>query len=190
MKLRCTLPLLAALALLAGLRLSAQEEKKEDLGEPGPEHKLLAKLAGDWDAKVRTWSDPEKPPSETPGTLKRKMILAGRYLQEDFVGKAGPDDLTGLSLIAFDRARKKFVSTWFDSLSTGVIYTEGTYDDDKKTITYLSAALDSAGKKIQNRDVLRLISDDEQIVEMHRTPEGGKEIKLLEIIYTRRKSAP
>ncbi len=186
---RCLL-VLVGLAVLSFTVLTAQDEKekKVDLGEPGPEHKLLAKLVGEWDAKVKAYFEPGKPPTESVGTAKRKMILEGRYLHEEFQCKFGPDDFTGLSIIGFDRARKKFVSNWVDSMSTGITLSDGTYDAEKSTFTYINDDVEPAsGKKMKGRDVLKLDGDDQQTFEMYRTPEGGKEFKVMEISYTKRK---
>jgi len=37
-----------------------QEYKK--LATPGPSHKLLARMAGSWITKTRSWTDPISPP--------------------------------------------------------------------------------------------------------------------------------
>ncbi len=183
------------LALLAGLgatvvpRLPAQE-KKDDLSLPGPEHKILENLAGTYTAKVKAFYDPGKPPEESIGVMKRKLLLGGRFVQEDYEGKIGPETFTGMGLIGFDRIRKKYVITWIDSMSTGFMTSEGTYDADKKAFTYLSEDVDPAtGKKMKGRDTLRFDSDDQQTFEMYRRPldEGAKEFKVLEIVYTRKK---
>jgi hypothetical protein len=178
--------LLGCALLVAAPRLAADD--KEDPGEPGPEHKLLAKLAGTWDAKAKVWFEPGKPPTESTGVMKRKMIMGGRYLQEEYQGKFGPDDFTGMSIAGYDRVRKKFFSSWVDSMSTGVILSEGTYDAAKKTFTYINDDIDPAtGKKMKGRDVLKVDNDDQLTFEMYRAEEEGKEAKVLEIIYTRRK---
>jgi hypothetical protein len=184
MKLPITVLWLAALASAAPV---LRADDKDDPGDPGPEHKLLAKLAGDWQVKMKVWFEPGKPPTESTGAMKRKMILGGRYLQEEFEAKLGDEPFSGLGIVGYDRLRKKFVTTWADSMSTGVLVSDGTYDADKKSFIYLNDDVDAAGKKTKGRDVLRIDSDDQLTFEMFRTPEGGTEFKALEIIYTRRK---
>ena len=65
-----------------------------------------------------------------------------------------------------------------------------TYDAAKKTFTYQSEDFDPAsGKKMKGRDILRIDGDDQQTFEMYRQPAEveGKEFKVLEIVYTRKK---
>jgi hypothetical protein len=192
MKLRMSLSVAAGLVLLAWAGYAPTGEKKEppDPSAPGPEHKVLERLVGTYTAKVKGYFEAGKPPEESTGTMKRKMLMDGRYLQEDFEGKMGDITFTGMGIVGFDKFRKRYVMTWIDSMSTGFMTSDGAYDAAKKTFTYLSEDVDPAtGKKMKGRDLLRFDSDDQQTFEMYRQPteEGAKEFKVLEIIYTRKK---
>ncbi len=192
MKVRMMLSVAAWFALLLGITPLLAQDKKDagDPSAPGPEHKLLEDLAGNYGAKVRAWVEPGKPPEESTGFMKRKMLFGGRFLQEEYEGKLGPESFTGMGIIGFDKIRKKFVLSWIDSMSTGFMTSEGTYDADKKTFTYQSEDFDPAtGKKMKGRDILRIDNAEQQTFEMYRQPleDGAKEFKVLEIIYTRKK---
>jgi hypothetical protein len=181
----------SAMVLVLG-RPAPSGEKKEtpDPSAPGPEHKVLERLVGSYDAKVKLFFEPGKLPEESLGTMKRKMLFGGRYLQEEFEGKMGDMPFTGMGLIGYDKFRKKYVVSWIDSMSTGFMTSDGSYDAAKRTFTYRSDDVDPVtGMKMKGRDLLRLDSDDQQTFEMYRQPveEGAQEIKVLEIIYTRRK---
>jgi Protein of unknown function (DUF1579) len=192
---KLTLALVTGLVVcVATTHVPAQDkqDKKDppDFSAPGPEHKILEGLAGTYDAKVKAFLEPGKPPEESTGLMKRKMLMGGRYLQEDYDGKLGPDSFTGLGIIGFDKIKKKYVMSWIDSMSTGFMTSEGTYDAAKKTLTYESEDFDPAtGKKMKGRDILRIDSENQQTFEMYRQPpeEGAKEAKVLEIIYIRKK---
>jgi len=183
-----TLRSVAFLAVFA-LGFSAQTwaDDKEDLMKPGKEHKLLSTLAGTYHAKVKAYFDPSKPPDESSGTMKRKMIMGGRFLEELYEGKVMGMAFHGMGLSGYDNHKKKFTNVWIDSMSTASSVTHGTYDADKKTFTYLGEEFDPyTGQKMKTRDVLRIVSDSVQEQEMYRSPsEGGKEMKVLEIHYTR-----
>lgn len=192
MKLRNLLALVAAVAVfLAPLSLPAQDKKEQpDPNAPGPEHKVLERLTGTYAAKVKAYFEPGKPPEESTGLMKRRMLMDGRYLQEEYEGKIGPESFSGMGLVGFDKIKKKYVVTWIDSMSTGFMSSEGTYDAAKKTLTYISEDIDpNTGKKMKGRDVLRMDSDDQQTFEMYRQTmdDATKEFKVLEIIYTRKK---
>jgi hypothetical protein len=182
--------LAATLTLIAlALPFSAAAEKKKDAGLRGPEHRVLETLVGTWDAKVTFYfPDPAKP-SVSKGVMTRSMILAGNYLQESFDGEFLGKKFSGLALIGFDPNKKKFVTVWADSMSTNMVTTEGTYDPLQKTLTSLGRELDPTTKKdMKMRDVLKIVSADEQVLEMYRQPKGEpKEFKLMEVVYTRKK---
>ena len=180
------------LAVSNGVNVLPAQDKKDagDPSAPGPEHKLLEQLAGNYSAKVRAWVEPGKDPEKSDGIMKRKMIMGGRFLQEEFEGKLGPESFTGLGLIGFDNLKKKYVLAWIDSMSTGFMTSEGSYDAAKKTFTYQSEDFDPAtGKKMKGRDLLRIDNAAQQTFEMYRQPldDGAKEVKVVEIIYTRKR---
>jgi len=57
------------------------------LGTPGPPHKLLESMAGSWTAKVKSWCEFEKSATESAGTSEQKMVLGGRFLQQEFTAR-------------------------------------------------------------------------------------------------------
>lgn len=190
MTLRRTLALGIGLALFVGIHHLPAQDKKDtpDPSAPGPEHKVLERLTGTYSAKVKAYFEPGKPPEESAGVMKRRMLMEGRYLQEEYDGKIGDESFSGMGLVGFDKIKKKYVVTWIDSMSTGFMSSEGTYDAAKKTLTYISEDIDpNTGKKTKGRDVLRMDSDDRQTFEMYRMDDAGKEFKVLEIVYTRKK---
>jgi hypothetical protein len=167
-------------------------DKKKDAGGPpkvvlGPEHKVLESLTGAFQADVKFFfPDPTKP-TLTKGTLSRKMILGGNYLQETFTGEFFGSKFNGIGIIGFDQVKKKYTTAWVDSMSTSMMLLEGTYDAEKKTLTSTGDDFDPmTKKKMQARDVLKIVSADTQTFEMFRHPEGEKEaFKVMEITYTR-----
>src|ERR1051326_8300687 len=68
----------------------------------GPEHKVLQSLVGNYDAKVKFWMDPSKPPTETTGVMNRKMILGGNFLQENSKGKFMDKPFAGMGAVGYD----------------------------------------------------------------------------------------
>jgi hypothetical protein len=182
----------AALCGLAFTTSQAGEKKKDDKKDlltapkPGPEHKMLAKLAGKWNAKVKSWFGPGEP-MESTGILDRKMIMGGLYLAEDFKGEFAKMKFQGQGLIGYDIRKKAYLMTWIDNFGTGISMNEGKYDESAKTYTFTGEEDNPEfGGKMKTRDVLQIVSNDEQKFEMYRTPlKTGKEHKVMEITYTR-----
>jgi hypothetical protein len=172
------------------------DRKKEGVGYPavqrGPEHKLMEKLTGTFEAKVKLFLGPQKRAVETTGVMTRTMILHGNFLQESFKGTFAGQSFQGLGLMGYDAAKKKYVTAWCDSMSPTMSYFHGSYDAATKTFTSVGEDLDpKTGKKMKARDVLKIVSENEQYFEMFRQPEGeAGESKMMEITYTRKKAAP
>ena len=185
-------PAVVILAALLAAPSGAGDKKKAGPVFPevklGPEHKVLGTLVGVFDAKVKMYLDPTKPANESTGVMTRKMIIGGNYLQESFEGKFFGKKFTGLGIVGFDAVKKKYVTTWCDSMSTSITLFHGSYDPDKKTLTNVGEDYSPDGKKMKARDVLKILSADEQVFDMYRQPEGEKaEFKVMEIRYKRAK---
>jgi hypothetical protein len=167
--------------------MQAMMEVYTKLAAPGEPHKMLANLAGSWTTKTTAWMDPDKPPMEGTGTCEQKMLLDGRYLQQEYTGEMMGSPFTGVNLIGYDNHTKKYVSTWIDSMSTGIYYFEGTASADGKTITQESSYDDPVRGPMAWRSVTRIASNDRMEYEMFLTPKGGKEEKMMEMTVIRKR---
>jgi hypothetical protein len=187
--------LVLAGALLLGSGLRADDKKKAEpsledyakMSQPGPEHKKLDPLAGSWTFTAKMWMDPSKPPTESKGTSENKWILDGRFLAQDVSGEMMGMKFTGHGLTGFDKAQGKYTGVWVDSMGTGFSTSVGTADQAGKVFTYTREETDPVTKqKSKARDVIRIESNDKYVMEMYKD-EGGKEIKMMEIVSTRKK---
>ena len=171
------------------------EEKPMDLQEmmdvyrklavPGEPHKLLARLEGRWSTKGTAWMEPDKPPMENTGTCEQKMILGGRYLQQEYASQMMGTRYTGINLIGFDNHTRKYMSTWIDSMSTAIYCFEGAASADGRTITQECRYDDPVRGPLLWRSVSRIVDDDTMIYEMFITLEGGMERKEMEMTLSR-----
>jgi len=104
-----TTMLIGMAAILCVADGSGGAGEKKDLPDfiekPAPEHKILEKLAGVWEASVKLFMEPGKEPNLSKGTMTRKMIMDGRFLKEDYLGEYEGGKFTGLGLYGrLDRA--------------------------------------------------------------------------------------
>jgi len=166
--------------------MQAMMDVYKKLGTPGAPHKVLASMAGSWNTKTKGWMEPDKPPMETTGTCEQKMLLDGRYLQQEYTGDMMGSPFTGINLIGYDNHTKKYVSTWIDSMSTGIYYFEGTASADGKTISQKSSYDDPVRGPMVWRSVTRIVDDNTLEYEMYLIPKGGKEEKMMEMTVTRK----
>jgi hypothetical protein len=155
---------------------------------PGEMHAMLAKSDGVWSADVTSWMTPDAPPNKSTGTATNKMILGGRYQQSTFKGSFDGQPFEGVSTLAYDNAKQKWISTWIDNMGTGIMTVEGTYDAASKTMNFDGSMTDpTTGKDCKIRETFQIIDDNTQKMQMFCTYPGGKEYKNMEIVYTRKK---
>jgi hypothetical protein len=156
------------------------------LATPGAPHKLLASLAGSWITKSKAWMNPDEPPMEGSGACEQKMLLGGRYLQQVYTGEMMGEQFTGINLLGYDNHTGKYVSTWIDSMSTGIYCFEGTADAGGKNITQECCYDDPVRGPMSWRSVTRIVDDRTLEYEMFLTPEGGKEERASVMTVTRK----
>lgn len=168
--------------------VQAMMEIYKKVGTPGAPHKLLARLEGSWTTKTRSWMEPGKPPVEATGRCEQKLLLDGRYLQQEYTGNIMGEPFTGINILGYDNHTKKYVSVWFDSMSTGIYFFEGTASKDGRTITQESRYDDPVKGPTTWRSVTRVRDDNTLQYEMFLTPRRGKEEKMMEMTVTRREA--
>jgi hypothetical protein len=180
--------------LILGVRQGTAQDKKDGndiaaalakYGTPGPEHKALEPLVGNWDCKVKFWTGPGKA-EESTGTAKREWILGNRYIAEHYKGTAFGQPFEGMGVTGYDRFKKKYTAGWVDSMSTSIMTSYGTYDPATKTFTYTGEEDDPiSGMKMKTRDTLKIIDNNKHVLEMYRQGQQGPEMKVMEITCTR-----
>jgi len=167
------------------------EQKKEmdamiAAGTPGAPHKAMAAKVGAYDAKVKNWQDPAGPPSESTGTVMRSMALDGRVMVEEFKGSMMGMPFTGHGMQGYDNVTGKYWSTWNDSMSTSLMVSEGTCDA-KQACTFKGSWNDPLTKKVvTSRMTSRWTSPTVEVFEMYGPGKDGKEMKMMEITYTKK----
>jgi uncharacterized protein DUF1579 len=164
----------------------AMMEEYQKLSTPGEPHKLFASLAGTWTTKTKEWMEPGKPPMESTGSVEMKMLLDGRFLQQEFTGHMMGQPYSGVGVSAYDNLRKRYVSTWIDTMGTGIFMMEGTANPDGKTITLKGQHDELGGGRMTHRAVWKIVDNNTQTFDMFGTHQGGKEMKMMEITYTRK----
>ena len=164
----------------------AMMEVWKKMATPGEPHKLFAGLAGSWTTTTKEWMEPGKPPTESTGTAEMKMLLDGRFLYQEFNAQMMGQPFSGIGIDGYDNITKKYVTAWIDTMGTGIFMMEGTASADGKTITLKGSHPEPGGGKMMHRAVWKIVDNDTQTFDMYGAHHGGKEMKVLEIIYSRK----
>jgi uncharacterized protein DUF1579 len=163
----------------------ARMEVYQKLAAPGEPHKLLTSQAGSWTTKTKSWMEPDKPPMESTGNCEDKVLLGGRFLQQECTGELMGQPYTGIGTHGYDNLTKKYLTTWMDSMGTAIFFMDGTASADGKTITLYGSHRDPMGGIMTHRAVWKFIDQNTQTFEMYGREKDGNEMKMMEITYTR-----
>jgi hypothetical protein len=155
--------------------------------QPGPEHKVLEPLVGDWTFTAKLWMEPGKPPAESKGKASRQWIMGGRYVHENVEGDMFGMPFKGLGITGFDKVQGKYTGAWVDNFGTGISQSWGTADKAGKVLTFQREDYDPLSKqKMKGRDVIHILDADKHTMEMYKVGPDGKEMKVMELVFTRK----
>lgn len=169
------------------LDAKAEMELYKKAGVPGEEHKILEKMAGSWSTVTKSWSAPDKAPIESLGVCVQELILGGRFLKQECSGDMMGTEFTGIGFTGYDNVEKKYVSTWMDSLGTAIYVFEGKADPGGRCFTQTCSHVDPVRGPMKWRSVCAVKDENTMTFVMYGAPVGGKEEKMMEMTYTRRK---
>ncbi len=188
--------LFVSLAVAAFLRVPAfaeSEAAKPDeksaapaempVAKPGPEHKILEKIAGSWEATVEHMA-PGAPPAEPVKGSETAKVLGGLWVVGDFQSEWMKNPFQGHWISGYDPAKKKYVGIWVDTMSSGVYSSEGTYDAATKTMTEWMEGQGPGGKIVKMKAVTVWKDDDTRVFSMY---DEGKDTPSMRITYERKR---
>jgi hypothetical protein len=146
----------------------------------------MASKAGTYDLKIKSWHEAGGAAMEEAGTATRKMTLDGRVLVEDMRSSMMGTPFTGQGMRGYDNVSGKYWSTWTDTMSTGLMVSEGSCDA-QKACTFTGSWNDPIKKgPLKARMTTRWTSPTIEVFEMYAPGRDGKEMKMMEITYTKK----
>lgn len=157
-------------------------------GTPGPMHEHLAKGVGVWNGKNTMWMAPGMDPIKSESVSTVKSAMDGRYFKCEMVGDMpGMGPFNGFGLAGFDNVSQKFVSTWIDNMSTGIMNGTGELSSDGKVLTWTFSYNCPINKKpTVMREIETITGPNTKTLEMWSTdPKSGKEFKMMQIDFTK-----
>jgi len=154
--------------------------------EPGPQHELLAAMAGDWSGPTQTWFDPDGLPEECTTEASARLLLGGRWLRIDYRGEAMGKLHAGEMTLGFHRDAKQFEMAWIDSFHTGsqIMSFAGPLRDDGE-ISVLGS-YQAGAERWGWRTAYRLEAPGTLVVRAWNITPDGQEQRAIETRLTRR----
>ena len=164
----------------------AMMEVYRKLGTPGAHHKVLERMAGSWETHSKCWMEPGEPPGESTGSVEHTMILGGRFMKQEVSGDGMMGPYNGFGTLGYDNHARKYVSTWMDNMSTGMMHLEGTGGGDGNVVAVEGSYDDLVMGPTNYRIVYTVLDDSHLTFEMFRSIGGRNEMKMMEMTFTRK----
>jgi len=165
----------------------ATTEPQDAAATASPEHKLLEKYAGTWDAEVTVPDPAGGAATKTPAKSVVRVTCGGLWLVSDFEGSMMGGPFVGHEVFGFDPIAKRYVLTWVDSTSASPFSGEFTFDAKTRTLDgTMKGKTPTGGEMVWHQtDVWK--SDDERAWTMLMKGPDGKESPVVQISYKRKK---
>ena len=190
--------LAAAITCIALDTQSAQDRGQDAKKEQRPArqveltelHKRLASEAGTWDAEVRAWPGPNVAPSVSKAVERTRVLGKGLWLISDLEGKVMGRPYHGHRVVGYDAKKKRFVGTWVNTMSAGIVQLEGKWDAKTKARTmWLTMRHPLTRKPCKAKLVTRYVDAKRRVVSLEAPlPQAkGKYFPVLEMRLKRRK---
>jgi hypothetical protein len=176
----CVLILLSA--------FQATDAQQPDFPKPAAEHEWLKKFEGEWTTESKATMIPGQPEMQCKGTVSCRM-LGGFWVVNEWNGDMNGVEFKGLQTLGFDPAKKKYVGTWVDGMTSHMWKYEGQVEDNRRIVLQAKGPNFMAeGKETDFRDIYEFKSDTEMIVKSEMLGEDGKWITFMHGTSTRRPS--
>lgn len=150
----------------------------QEMPRPGKEHEFLKKAEGTWEVTTKMGGQ------ESKGTATYKMELGGFWLTSTFEGEAFGAKFSGKGTEGYCPVKKKYTSTWTDSMSPSIVVMEGTYDEKTKTMTQTGEGPSMEGKMAKYKSVTEYPDADTMKFTMYM---GDAKEPAFEMTYKRKK---
>ena len=186
--------LLMCLALVVGLASPAASQEQSgvapndemkawmEAGTPNENHALLNYMVGKWRCTAEMFGPMA---SVSQGKCESRWILDNRYVETSYQGDMMDMPYSGAGVTGYDNIKKKFFSTWLDSMSTSLFIQYGHYDPAKKTFTYAGKFDDPMGGVQKSKTTIQLVSNDKHIMTMYHGKDPANLPKVMKITYER-----
>ena len=164
----------------------AAMEAMKRAGTPGEAHQKLEPMVGTFDVTMKMWMDPSKPADETTGTSENSWVLGNRFVETKYQGTFMGQPFSGIGYTGYDNTTKKYVGTWMDTASTGVMVSKGTMAGN--VMKSSASMVDPMTGKMTTLTMKTTVKDnDHHTMQMSGPGPDGKVYKMMEIEYSRKK---
>lgn len=166
-----------------GTAVAAQPEMdgdQPDMSMMGPTeyHKKMAGMLGEWDVVVQFKMSPSDAEwTESKGTITRKWILDGMFMQEEVNASMGPGmpEFKGIGTMGYNTFTGEYESSWMENTSSPITSATGSYDEATMTWTFIGDMFNPmTGEKVKSKQVYIESDPNRHILESYILMDNGE----------------
>jgi hypothetical protein len=159
-----------------------------EAGTPGKMQEVLTRDVGTWQGKSTMFMGADSEPVTSDSKCVITSVMDGRYVQAEITGEMpGMGPFHGIGQYGYDNVAKKFVSTWIDNHSTGIMTGDGELSKDGKVLTWnYTFHCPLTKKPTKMREIETITGKNTKRLDMYGAdPKSGKEYKMMTIELTK-----
>jgi hypothetical protein len=153
---------------------------------PTAEHARLEDAVGRWHVQCTYYLAPGQPPMAATGHDHIERVgpfwtlshLRSELMGAPFVGRAA---------VGFDPRRKKWVSTWIDSMSPFLYVLDGEFDASGRVLELRCDTTAADGQRLRLQTREEHVSRDHRVLDMFRVDDAGARTHMFRYVYKRAK---
>ena len=152
-------------------------------------HQKMEPFAGTFRSEVKMWMAANAEPMISTGLLNSSWQVDGLFLQQDYIGDPVPGathPFQGRGFWGYNVSQGHYEGFWIDNASTEMQMESGDVNESG-TVWEMKSQMVSpqTGEVLQKRSLNTLLDEDRHRVEMFFAATDGKQVKAMEINYTR-----
>jgi len=158
---------------------------------PNENHARLKFFVGEWHATMRMAMSRDMTPEEGEFDSSFTLVMGGRFVEERVTSETPAGLFEARGLMGYDNHKQRYVSTWYDNMSTTVHSHEGYWDDGSKTLEFIGEAPDVlTGETKKVRVVLERLGRDVFTAREWAYEDDGSRWLRFAAEYRRKASSP
>ncbi len=153
--------------------------------QPTEHHLRLLENVGNWEVDCEYAWDPAQPPRASKAR-ERVERVGDFWTVSLFEGEIEGRPFVGRATVGYDPKKRRWISTWIDSLGPFLFLFEGKFDRKGEVLTMRGKGPDPAsGGMTRWRSTEQRVDPDRRLLELHMGLPDGSERKVCSYRYTR-----
>lgn len=163
------------------------DHKMTEMPQPTAEHQWLQQFVGNWQSQTEATYEPGKPAETSTGTETVKA-LGGFWITNEVKGTMMAKPFTGVMSLGYDNDKKKYVSTWMDSMTGKLWEYEGKVDPTGKVLTLETEGECpmNPGKMMKFKETLEIKDKNHKVFTSYMQGDDGNWMKTMTSTATRK----